>query len=510
MNLVALLEASAADAPGRAALVSRDRRVSYGELYGLAGEMALGLRALGVERGDRVALILPNGPEFVAAYFGILGAGAIVTPMNVLLRPEEIRHVLADSSASLAITAGPYLAGVRAARADLPRPVRCVVVDAPAAGPGGGDLALGEVLAPKASQVAPPVPLGPSDGAACLYTSGTTGRPKGALLTHGNLLANIASFHKVCACDAGDVFLCVLPMFHAFAATVLMLFPLSIRARVVVEPRFVPDQVLRRIAEQRVTIFAGVPSMYAVWAQAPRPALDFGAWRFCVSGGAALPAEVLEGFEAKYGVQIYEGYGPTECAPVLTVNPPLGMRKVGSVGPALPDVDLKVVDPAGREVPPGEVGEIVARGPNVMRGYWNRPAETAEVLRNGWYHTGDLGRVDGDGYYSIVDRKKDLIIVGGLNVYPREVEGVLCAHPAVAEAAVVGEPDSLRGEVPRAVVVLREAADASPQALMQHCRQHLAPFKVPRAVEVVSVLPKTATGKIMKSLIKGRGASGGM
>jgi len=296
-----------------------------------------------------------------------------------------------------------------------------------------------------------------------------------------------------------------LPLFHAYGATVLFLEPLSMGATIVVEPRFVPEAVLRAVVQHRVTLFAGVPSMYAVLAAGPRPAGDFSSLRLCISGGAPLPVAVAEAFEAKYGVPIYEGYGPTECAPVLTVNPPFGMRKLGSVGPPIPQVELRIVDDHGNALPPGEIGEIVARGPNVMQGYLNRPAETAAVLRDGWYHTGDLGRVDEDGYYFIVDRKTDLILVGGLNVYPREVELVLTGHPAVAEAAVVGVPDAIRGEAPKAFVILRNGERVASQDLLQWCRQRLANYKVPRSIAVVEDLPRTVTGKILKTAIRSAG-----
>jgi len=248
-----------------------------------------------------------------------------------------------------------------------------------------------------------------------------------------------------------------------------------------------------------VTLFAGVPSMYAMLAASPQPAGDLSSLRLCISGGAPLPVAVAEAFEAKYGIPIYEGYGPTECAPVLTVNPPFGKRKLGSVGPPIPQVDLRIVDDQGNTLAPGEVGEIVARGPNVMQGYLNRPAETAEALRDGWYHTGDLGRVDEDGYYYIVDRKTDLILVGGLNVYPRELEAVLTEHPAVAEAAVVGMRDPIRGEAPKAFVILRNGQEVATRDLLQWCRQRLANYKVPRSIAVVADLPRTVTGKILKS-----------
>lgn len=502
MTLLDMLAASAGRVPHRPALVFRDRRLSYADLQEKAGSLGRLLQGVGVRRGDRVILMLPNAPEFGVGYFGILAAGATVVPLNPLLKAEEVRYVLEDSAPVAMVCIEMTYPLLRAAREGLGRAMPALVLDATASsGLQAGDLALGTPPGDLPQGMVPPEVDG-EDVAACLYTSGTTGRPKGAMLTHRNLLANIQSFREILHVTEEDVFLTVLPMFHAFAATVMFLEPLSVGATIVVEPRFAPDLTLKAIAEHRVTLFAGVPTLFAVLASLPRPPADFSSWRLCLSGGAPLPPAVLEAFEAKFGVPIYEGYGPTECAPVLTVNPPLGVRKVGSVGPAIPQVELRIVDEAGHPLPPGEVGEIVARGPNVMKGYLNRPAETAEVLRDGWYHTGDLGRVDQDGYYYIVDRKKDLILVGGLNVYPREVELALASHPAVAEAAVIGVPDPVRGEVPRALVVLRDGQQADTQELLQWCRQRLANYKVPRTIAVVSQLPKTATGKILKAQLK--------
>ncbi|OGB93186.1 MAG: hypothetical protein A3G35_18315 [candidate division NC10 bacterium RIFCSPLOWO2_12_FULL_66_18] len=502
MTLLDMLAASAGRVPHRPALVFRDRRLSYADLQEKAGSLGRLLQGVGVRRGDRVILMLPNAPEFGVGYFGILAAGATVVPLNPLLKAEEVRYVLEDSAPVAMVCIEMTYPLLRAAREGLGRAMPALVLDAAASsGLQAGDLALGTPPGDLPQGMVPPE-VDREDVAACLYTSGTTGRPKGAMLTHRNLLANIQSFREILHVTEEDVFLTVLPMFHAFAATVMFLEPLSVGATIVVEPRFAPDLTLKAIAEHRVTLFGGVPTLFAVLAGLPRPPADFSSWRLCLSGGAPLPPAVLEAFEAKFGVPIYEGYGPTECAPVLTVNRPLGVRKVGSVGPAIPQVELRIVDEAGHPLPPGEVGEIVARGPNVMQGYLNRPAETAEVLRNGWYHTGDLGRVDQDGYYYIVDRKKDLILVGGLNVYPREVELALASHPAVAEAAVIGVPDPVRGEVPRALVVLRDGQQADTQELLQWCRQRLANYKVPRTIAFVSQLPKTATGKILKAQLK--------
>jgi long-chain acyl-CoA synthetase len=495
MTLLDVLANSAGRGPSRPAFVFRDRRTSYGELQAQARHLAGLLAAAGVRPGDRVAMMLPNVPEFGAAYFGILAAGAAVVPLNPLLKPDEVQYILQDSAAGSILClemSRPLLAASRAPIHPLPR---LIVLDAPNLG--------GEVSrAPAAGPPVPATPPAPGDVAACLYTSGTTGRPKGAMLTHGNLIANLASFHRVLHATEEEVFLAVLPFFHAYGATTLMLLPLSIGATTVLEPRFVPETILRSIVQHGVTIFMGVPSMFAVLAGLPAPEGWPGQLRFCISGGAPLSPAVLEAFEARHGTRIYEGYGPTECSPVLTVNPPDGLRKVGSVGPPIPDVEIRIVDEQGTSLPAGEVGEIAARGPNVMLGYLNRPDDTAAVIRDGWYHTGDLGRMDDDGYVYIVDRKTDLILVGGLNVYPSEVERVLSTHPGVAEAAVVGVPDTLRGEAVSALVIPRDGQVVATAELLQWCRQRLAAYKVPRSIRLVTELPRTVTGKVLKSALR--------
>jgi long-chain acyl-CoA synthetase len=489
MTLLDMLAQSAGRVPHRPALVFRDRQLTYAELEAKALAMGRVLAEVGVGPGRRVAIMLPNVPEFAVSYFGVLAAGATVVPLNPLLKVEEVRYVLADAdaAAALCLEAGAPL--IEAARSGLARAIPMLVLDGPGTAPPGGPSS--SVARPRGDDVA-----------ACLYTSGTTGRPKGAMLSHANLLANLSSFHRVLHATEDEIFLAVLPFFHAYGATALLLEPLSIGATIVVEPRFVPDVIVRALVQHGVTIFMGVPSMFAVLGVQAMPATLRDRLRFCISGGAPLPPAVLEAFEARHGVRIYEGYGPTECSPVLTVNPPGGLRKVGSVGPPIPDVEIKVVDDAGQPVALGEIGEIAARGPNVMRGYLNQPEETARVLRDGWYHTGDLGRMDEDGYVYIVDRKTDLILVGGLNVYPSEVERVLTAHPAVADAAVVGAPDTLRGESVTALVIPRDGHAVIPADLLQWCRQRLANYKVPRTIRVVTDLPRTVTGKVLKSALK--------
>lgn len=494
MTLLRLLQRSAEKFGDRSALIARDFSLTYGELWQSVLHDGAALRRLGVGPGERVGLMLPNVAAFVQAYFGILAAGGTVVPFNTLYKPEEIRYLLEDAAIQRILTSRIFLPGIQEATSRLRRPVDVIPLDE-----GSGPLQDAvRFVDPAHDLVHGGGHVNPEDVAVCLYTSGTTGRPKGALLTHRNLLSNVESFQQIAPCDERDLFLCILPLFHSFAASVLMLFPLSIGAGIVLEPRFVPEQAVRVMAERRITVFAAVPSMFALWTQLPPLEIELSSVRFAVSGGAPLPIEILHRFEERYRIPIYEGYGLTEASPVLTENPPLGQRKIGSVGKSLPGVELRVVDTEGKEVPTGEVGEIVARGPNIMQGYLNQPQATAEVLKDGWLYSGDVGREDADGYFYILDRKKDLIIVGGLNVYPREVEETLAAHPAVADVAVVGVPDSTRGEVPKAYVVLKPGVSAAKRELLRFVRERLASFKVPREVELCESLPRTISGKVLK------------
>ncbi|MFQ5988517.1 MAG: long-chain fatty acid--CoA ligase [Candidatus Methylomirabilales bacterium] len=497
MTLLDLLHRSTEKFATRTALVADDQSVTYGELWESVGQLGATLRRLGVKPGERVGVMLPNVPAFVRAYFGVLAAGGTVVPINILYKPEELRFLIEDATIQWILTSRIFQANLRETAQQIAYPVHVVLMDLESVEPEMG-IVDGVSQTPTGDLTNIP----PKDVAVCLYTSGTTGRPRGALLTHKNLMSNIASFHQIAPCDERDLFLCVLPLFHSFAATVLMLFPLSLGAGIVLESRFIPEQTLRSMSRNKVSILCGVPSMYAVWSQLPPLEVDLSSVRLGISGGAPLPIEVLHRFEARYGISIYEGYGLTEASPVLTENPLFGPRKVGSVGKPLPGVELCVVDGEGKNLPPGEVGEIAARGPNIMLGYLNQPDVTAEVLRDGWLYTGDMGRQDTDGYFYIVDRKKDLIIVGGLNVYPREVEEVLATHPAVAEVAVVGVPDPTRGEAPKAYVVLGAGATTSKAELLRFVRSRLASFKVPRDVEFCQSLPRTFSGKVLRQQLR--------
>jgi long-chain acyl-CoA synthetase len=501
-TLIHALRESARRYPDRPAIIVGSEVMDHRTFAARSDRIAAGLAAQGVAQGDRVGLYCPNSAEFALAYAGILKAGATVAPVNLLINAEETAYVLNDAGAKGLIF-----------HAALAGPVGRVLSEAPGleftvAIGGAVDGALDwEALLAAAGPVPEPA-LDPREAvAAILYTSGTTGFPKGAMLTHGNLCANTQSVREaMCWRPGEDAVLVVLPMFHAFAATVGMLTPLTNGCAFVPLPRFEPEQVAEAIAAHRVTVFLGVPSMFGVLLRLKdERAPCLASLRFCVSGGAALPVEVLSRFEAKFGVRIYEGDGPTECSPVTCVNPIGGLAKPGSVGLPVPGVEMKIVDDAGNDLPRGEVGEIVVRGANVMKGYWNRPEETREVFRDGWFLTGDLGTCDEDGYFSIVDRKKDLIIVNGMNVYPRMIEEVLHRFPGLKEAAVVGEPHELHGEIAVAYIAVDGAGPRTEAELRAFCRERLGRHQVPKRFEIMPELPKNATGKILKRQLRKQG-----
>jgi long-chain acyl-CoA synthetase len=432
---------------------------------------------------------------------GIVKAGAAVVPVNILLNPKEVGWILADAGAKALLFHEAFAGGLGEVRAAAPGLRLLASIGSGPPAPGA------EPFAAFTSAAGPPPSpdIHPAeDLAAILYTSGTTGRPKGAMLTHRNLAANTASILEALRFQIGnDVLLVVLPMFHSFAATVGMLFPLMHGCTIVAVPRFDPALVADTVEAARATIFLGVPSMYAMLLRLPDPYVPkLATVRLFVSGGAALPVEVLRRFEERFRVPIYEGDGPTECSPVTCCNPIGGRRKPGSVGVPIPGVEMKIFDEAGAELPDGEVGEICVRGPNVMKGYWNRPVETRESFHGEWFRTGDLGTRDADGYFTIVDRKKDMVIVNGMNVYPRAVEEILYKFEPIKEAAVVGDPHPLHGEIPIAHVVLKDGAETSEEEIRAFCQEHLGRHEVPRKVRFHRELPKNAAGKILKRALR--------
>lgn len=478
---------------------------SYRAVDGMADRVAGALvRDAGVGNGDRVGLYCINSPYFVAAYFGIIRAGGIVVPINLLLHPDEIVYILQDAGAEVMIYHEAMEPQMVQVRERMGAALRMSWVAGEQM--GGADASLDVVLDRVTAPVEDPEVDPAQDVAVIIYTSGTTGRAKGAMLTHRNLLSNVESVVEAFPMGVGDRIITVLPMFHAFAATACLLSGLRSGATVVAVPRFLPDELSGVIEREQGTIFMGVPSMYGVLANLPTDrAADFSSLRFCVSGGAAMPVEVMKRFEARFGVLIYEGDGPTECSPVTSVNPIDGIRKAGSIGLPVGGVEMRIVDDSGDELPDGEVGEIVVCGANVMKGYWNLPEATAESFWGEWFRTGDLGHRDTDGYFYIVDRKKDMIIVNGMNVYPRQIEEVLYRHPAILECAVVSDPDPLHGEVPKAFYVIRPGMEVEDRELRRWCIEHLGRHQVPRRWQRLDQLPKNATGKIVKRELTRRG-----
>jgi len=488
MNLADNLVRSTQSYPYRPAIRLDETVWSYEELNERSARVAGLLAQRGIGPGDRVALMLPNIPQFAAIYYGVLRAGAVVVPMNPLLKEREVGFYLDDSQA-LMIFAGQACA--EAASAGAARTAaECVIVD------GGFDAVLD---APPVDSV---VDRQASDTAVILYTSGTTGQPKGAELTHANLATNVA----VLAADLlhigpSDVLFGGLPLFHSFGQTCGLNAAVSVGACLTLVARFEPGKVLEVMERDGVTVFEGVPTMYVALLGTPERR-DLTKLRLCVSGGAALPVEVLRGFEKEFGCAILEGYGLSETSPVASFNQPDRERKPGSIGTPIRGVRMRLVDDRGEDVRLGDVGEIAIMGHNVMKGYWRRDAATAEAIPDGWFRTGDLARIGEDGYFFIVDRKKEMIIRGGYNVYPREIEEVLYEHPAVLEAAVIGIADAVLGEEVGAAVVLKPGATETADDIREYVKRDVAAYKYPRQVWVLPELPKGPTGKILKREIR--------
>ncbi|MFF0011321.1 long-chain fatty acid--CoA ligase [Streptomyces sp. NPDC005374] len=485
-NLAEFLVRTAARQPEHPALRLGTNITTYAELDERSARAAALLRAEGVRPGDRVALMLPNVPEFVVLYYGALRAGAIVVPMNPLLKERETAYHLTDSGAVLLFEwhQAPGEGGQGAAGAG----VRHMAVESSSfAALLAGHEPLTEVARTAGDDVA-----------VLLYTSGTTGKPKGAALTHGGLRHNteVNGVH-VQRMTSEDVVVGCLPLFHIFGQICSMSVAVRSGASLTLIPRFDPQTVLDAVTRDRATVFGGVPTMYAALLHHPTQA-DVSALRMCVSGGASLPVEVLRGFEERFGCPVLEGFGMSETSPVVTFNHLDRPRKAGSIGTPIQDVEVRLLDEKGQDVSADEIGELAVRGPNLMKGYWNRPEETAVAIPDGWLRTGDLARRDEDGYFYIVDRKKDMIIRGGYNVYPREIEEVLHEHPAVALAAVLGVPHQQLGEEVAAAVVLRPGAQATPEELRQYVKDRVAAYKYPRAVWLMDRLPMGPSGKVLK------------
>lgn len=512
LNLSVLLEDSARRYPNKDAFTFMDTALTYAQVNGAANQVANGLRAAGIVAGDKVALSCLNVPYFPIVYFGILKAGAVVVPLSVLLKRQEIAYHLEDSEAKayFCFTGTPdlpmaqegYAGFTEANAAEHFFEITAHPADAPTI---EGVKSLGQLMHGQATTTTTAT-TGAEDTALIIYTSGTTGKPKGAELTHSNLLQNAILSAGVIMTRAEDTQLIVLPLFHIFAMTCLMNAGLYKGVTSVLLPRFDAEAVLGLMTKHEVTLFAGVPTMYWGLLNYENKTFDLTAiserLRMCVSGGASLPVKVLEDFEAKFKVPILEGYGMSEGSPVVTFNHIEVGRKAGSIGTPVWGVEVKLVDENDEEVPPGEKGELVYRGHNVMKGYYNRPEINEVVLRGGWMHSGDVAVKDEDGFFYIVDRTKDMIIRGGLNVYPREVEDVMMQHEAISLVAVIGIPDEQHGEEIQACVVLKDGASVTADELKAWTKERVAAYKYPRQIQFLAALPMSATGKILKKELR--------
>jgi long-chain acyl-CoA synthetase len=493
LNLGTILQASAAERPDAIAVVLDDRRISFGELDRAARGVATSLHAMGVSPGDKVALLVPNVPEFTIAYYGILYAGATVVPINVLAAAPEVAYFLDDSSAKLLIVHPLFAEPGRAGAEQQGVPV--VIA-------GSEDGSPSELDTLAAAEPRGEVhPTAPDDTAVILYTSGTTGKPKGAELTHSNLFINctIVVPKLIPGGTRDHVALATLPLFHSFGQTCIQNASIALGGTFTLLPRFDPGLAFEVIARDGVTLFAGVPTMYfALLHHEGEGPNDLSSLEHCLTGGAPMPVEVMGAFEEKFGVKIQEGFGLSETSPVASFGVVDKPRKPGSIGYPAWGVEMRIVDDDDNPLPDGERGEICIRGHNIMKGYLGRPDATKEALKGGWFHSGDIGLRDEDGCFWIVDRKKDMILRGGFNVYPREVEEVLYAHEAVIEAAVIGVPHERHGEEVKAVVALTPGSTATAEGVIAFCKERLAAYKYPRTVEIVESLPKGPTGKILK------------
>ena len=517
LNLASVLVHQARLTPDWVAVTCAGTDYSYRQIDEYSSQVAGGLVAMGIRPGDHVALSCPNVPWFPIAYFGILKAGAVVVPLNVLFKPREIAYHLRDSDARalIAFEGTPELPMAAMARAGCDEagcPSLVIATRDPAgASPVTDSRTLGQLMHEQPT-VFETRPRRTDDTAVILYTSGTTGHPKGAELTHENMVLNAVAARDMYmpALPGGlrqTVALVTLPLFHSTAQTCLMNAGLLGGFRLVLHPRFEPAAVLESMQRERVEVWIGVPTMYwALLQYATAQKLDTAPaaehFRLCVSGGAPMPVDVMRRFESVFGVRILEGYGLSETSPVASFNQIHRPTKPGTVGQPIFGVEIRCVDSQGRSVSIGERGEVVIRGPNVMKGYYNRPEATAEAMRDGWFHTGDIGTMDAEGYLAIVDRTKDMIIRGGFNVYPREIEEVLMTHPSVSLAAVIGVPDERLGEEVKAFVVRRNDATVTEADLLAWCRDQFAAYKYPRIIEFRDSLPLGGTGKILKRELK--------
>ncbi|BCJ86844.1 long-chain-fatty-acid--CoA ligase [Effusibacillus dendaii] len=487
--------------PDRVAVRYYDQSMTYQQLLDRVDRLATALAATGLQKGDRAAVMFPNRPEYIISYYAVLRAGGIVVQVNPFYTEHELLHIMEDSGASWILAAADQADKLQSVTAQ--HPVKEVLLFDDSNGKGFG-VDTERVFA-DTSPNPPQLQIDPQEDVAVLqYTGGTTGRSKGVMLTHYNLVANARQSYQFSSSVIeipGEVLLGLAPLYHVYGMTAVMNLGVLIGGTIVLRPKFDAGEVLEIIKTYRPTLFSGVPTMYIAMLNHPKSAeVDMTSFKSTICGSAPLPVEIIRQFEARTGAKITEGYGLSEAGPVTHRNPMNGVRKPGSIGIPFPLTEARVVDlETGTKImPPGEPGELVVKGPQVMKGYWNNPEETAKTIRDGWLHTGDIATIDDDGYFYIVGRKKEMIITGGFNVYPKEVEEVLYQHSKVQEAAVVGIPDPYRGEAVKSFVVPKQGETVTEEELISFCRERLTAYKVPRSIEFRDALPKTTVGKILK------------
>jgi long-chain acyl-CoA synthetase len=495
MNIAEILTKTSERLPNKMAFYFDDRGTTYQALQDGSESLAFGLKKLGVQKGDRVGVFSPSSLEFVISWFAAVKLGAGVIPVNIMLKARESRYILENAEVSTLIVHHSQMEMIHSLRSALTLLKNLIVIGPK---PLPESFLFADLLSEKPSS---PMTLdcAPHDTATMIYTSGTTGYPKGAMITHANFYSNVQGIIKALALDEDMVRVSVTPLFHAMGLTVNMLAVVFLGASAVIQAKLDFEEFLKANEKYKATMISGAPALHYMLVHDPRTKnYDLSLWKVAMSGSAPLPVEVLRKFEEKFKIPMVEAYGLTEVTTAATANPVFGTRKPGSVGPPLPDLEVKIFDDQDREVPTGEVGEVVIRGSAVMKGYYNNPEATAETLKGGWLHTGDLGKLDEDGYLYILDRKKDMIICSGYNVYPREIEELLHTHPAVLEAAVIGVTDPKRGESPMAFVIPKPGQKPTEEELIQFCKENLATYKAIKGVKFVAEFPRNPNRKVLK------------
>ncbi|MBD2511964.1 long-chain fatty acid--CoA ligase [Nostoc muscorum FACHB-395] len=480
--------------PNKTAIVYEDKSYTYRQLDRLVNCTANALRGLGIVKGDRVALFLPNIPEFAIAYLGILKIGAIAVSLNVMLKSAEVSYILNDCAAKAIVTTES--GRLQLIEADLPHLQHILIAE----GVVNNDIDFADFIS-NASPITRAMEMEWNSPASIVYTSGTTGFPKGATLSHGNIISNISAHNRCCEMSRTDRLLLYVPLFHCFGQNAIFNAGLNVCATIILQRRFDLDQVLESIEKYQATMFFGVPTVFIRLLNQDTSKYNFNSLRYYFSAAAPMPVEIAKSWQDKYKKVIHEGYGLTEASPCASYNHNL-KYKFGSIGVPITNIQMRIVDANGYQVSAGELGEIVIKGSNVMLGYWNRPQETQKVIKNGWLHSGDIGRMDEEGFFYIADRLKDMINVCGFKVYPTEVENVIYKHHAVAEVAIYGLPDPIKGEIVKANIVVKNGHNITEKEVLEFCSQQIATYKIPQTIKFVNSLPKNPTGKVMKRFLR--------